>query len=360
MNIGNIGNIGIISTWFARGSGQIAKQIIQAINWHTDYSVALLARMSFAGNSKQICFWGEYFHDNILLFPTYQIDDASFEQWVKANKIDTVIFVEEQFTTNLVDISNRLGIKSINYIVWENFNPSQLNYYKQFTYLVCPTKCTYDLLKNEYLLNNSVYISWGVDLDTYTWQEPVKKDKPVIFFPAGWGGVADRKNEKAVIDAFSYICPRDKAIMHIHTQQEGQKAQAQNIIKTSSTVTSLELINYYKESDLVVLPSRFEGNCLPQMESLALGRPIIVTDCQPLNERVVDGVNGYLIKVKELKEVSGIFVKSAEVDVWDFATKLILLENKDLLHNMQIASRKYAEAELNWFVNSKKLVDLLV
>lgn len=43
--------------------------------------------------------------------------------------------------------------------------------------------------------------------------------------------------------------------MHIHTQLEGQKAQAQNIIKTSGTVDINQLIQYYKNADIVVLPS---------------------------------------------------------------------------------------------------------
>ena len=205
-----------------------------------------------------------------------------------------------------------------------------------------------------------MYVPWGICLDTYQWQESIKKDKPLIFFPAGFGGVYDRKNEKAVVDAFSYICPRNKMNLHIHTQQEGKQMQAQNVIKTSGTVDINQLKKYYAEADLVVLPSRWEGNCLPQMESLALGRPVIVTDCSPLNERVVVGETGLLIKVKELKEVQGIFVKSVEVDIVDFAHQLILLEDKDLLYSMQLASRKYAENNLDWKNNSKKLIDLLV
>jgi len=110
---------------------------------------------------------------------------------------------------------------------------------------------------------------------------------------------------------------------------------------------------------VVVLPSRWEGNCLPQIESLASGRPVIVTDCPPLNERVVNGVNGFTCKVTEMKEMQGIFVKSAEIDCWYFANKLILLEDKNLLYEMQIASRKYAEANLDWRENSRKLIDIL-
>jgi len=354
--------IGIISVYFDRGSGVICQQIKQALRWHVpNCNISILARMSVAGNKKQIKFWDEYFHPNILLYPEYQISDEDFLWWVVFNKLDTVIFVEEQHTKNLVPICNKLGIKSINYVVWEFINPAELEYYRQFTHIVCPTKSTYNLLKNEYLLENAVYIPWGIDLDQYTFQEPIPKEKPIIFFPAGFGGVSDRKNEKAVIDAFSYICPRDKAILHIHTQQENQSARAQNVIKTSGTVDSNQLIKYYQEGDLVVLPSRWEGNCLPLLESLALGRPVIVTDCAPLNERVLEGKNGYLIKVKEFKEVPNIFVKSCEVDIVDFAEKMIYMsENKEKLYEMQYASREYAEAKLNWFENSRNLIDILV
>lgn len=352
-------NVGIVSTWFARGSGQIAKQLIQAINWHVpNNNISILARMSIADGKKQIKYWDDYFYSNILLYPTYEIQAVDFENWIIANKLETVVFVEEQHTKNLVSICNKLGVKSINYLVWEFVSNSELQYYQQFTHLIAPTKCTYNLLKNDYLLENTVYVPWGVDLDIYQWQEPVKKDKPLIFFPAGWGGVADRKNEKSVIDAFSYIVPRDKMNLHIHTQQGGKQAQAQNVIKTSGTVDTNQLKKYYTEADLVVLPSRWEGNGLPQMESLAFGRPVIVTDCSPLNERVIEGYNGYLIKVKEMKEIQGIFVKSVEVDIIDFAHKLVLMENKEKLYEMQINSRKFAEENLDWFFNSKKLIDI--
>jgi len=354
-------NTGICSVYFDRGSGVICQQIKQAIQWHVpNCNISILARMSVADNKKQIKYWDDYFHQNILLYPSYQISDEDFEQWIIANKLDVVIFVEEQHTKNLLSICNKLSIKSINYIVWENFNPAEISYYKQFTYLVCPTKSSYNLLKNEYLLDNAVCVPWGVDLDTYQWQEPIKKDKPLIFFPAGFGGVNDRKNEDAVIKTFSACAPRDKMNLHVHTQKEGCAGQAQGIIKTSGTVDNNQLIKYYAEGDITVLPSRWEGNGLPFMESLALGRPIVTVDAPPMNERVVDGVNGFTCKVTEMKEVQGIFVKSAEIDCWDFAEKLILLEDRDLLFSMQKASRKYAEANLDWKINSRKLIDILV
>lgn len=354
-------NIGICSVYFDRGSGVICQQIKQAIQLHIpNCNISILARMSVADNKKQIKYWDNYFHENILLYPEYKIQDEDFEQWIKANELEAIVFVEEQHTTNLVQISNKLGVKTINYIVWENFNPSQIEYYKQFNHLVCPTKSSYKLLKEEYLLDNTVFVPWGVDLSVYQWQEPIPKQKPIIFFPVGFGGVADRKNEEAVLKAFSYLCPRDRALLHVHTQQEGKAGHGQNINKSSGTVDTNQLIQFYKESDLVVLPSRWEGNGLPFMESLAIGRPIITVDAPPMNERIVNNINGLTCKVTEMKEVQGIFVKSAEIDCWDFAEKMIeLSENKEKLYEMQIASRRYAEANLSWFENSKHLIDIL-
>ncbi len=353
-------NIGIVSVLFDRGAGNICLQIKQAIQWHTKNSVSILARMSFVDGRKQIKYWDNCFHDNILLYPTYEIYDEDFEQWIKANKLDNVIFVEEQFTTNLLGICKKLGVKAHNYIVWENFNTAKFAYYNEFDSLICPTESSYKLLKDDLQLKNAIYIHWGIDLNIYTWQEPIRKEKPLLFFPAGWGGVADRKNEDAVVKAFSYVCPRDKMNLHIHTQQEGKGGQAQGVVKTSSTVSTQELKKYYTEADIIVLPSRWEGNGLPFLEASALGRPIITVDAPPMSERVINGINGLVCKVKEFKEVSGIFVKSAEMDCWDLASKLISLENRELLYDMQVNSRKFAEENFDWFVNSKKLVDLLV
>lgn len=354
-------NIGIVSVLFDRGAGNICLQIKQAIQWHVPiWNVSILARMSATDGKKQIKYWDNCFHNNILLYPTYQIDDEDFEQWVKTNKLDIVVFVEEQFTQNLVEVCKKLGVMSCNYVVWENINPAELSYYNEFDALICPTKCTYNLLKNDYQLSNAQFVPWGVDLDIYQWQEPTKKDKPIIFFPAGWGGVNDRKNEDAVIKAFSNYCPRDKMTLHIHTQCDNRQAQAQNIIKTSSNVSIQEMIKYYADGSATLLPSKWEGNCLPQQESMALGRPTIVPDYPPLNERVIDGETGFLIKVKELREVPGIFVKSVEVDIVDFANKLTLIEDRDLLYQMQLNSYKYAQENLDWKENSKKLVNLLV
>ena len=54
----------------------------------------------------------------------------------------------------------------------------------------------------------------------------------------------------------------------------------------------------YEESDITCLPSYREGLPKSLVEAMAVGRPIITTDAIGCKECVVDGVNGYLVPVK--------------------------------------------------------------
>lgn len=74
------------------------------------------------------------------------------------------------------------------------------------------------------------------------------------------------------------------------------------------------IIEYYGEQSDVrpfitqcstyVLPSYHEGTPKTVLEAMAMGRPIITTDAPGCRETVIDGVNGYLVKVKDVKELA--------------------------------------------------------
>ncbi|MGF6393898.1 glycosyltransferase family 4 protein [Pseudomonas plecoglossicida] len=54
-----------------------------------------------------------------------------------------------------------------------------------------------------------------------------------------------------------------------------------------------------KASSVYVLPSYREGTPRTVLEAMAMGRAIITTDAPGCRETVIDGVNGYLVKVKD-------------------------------------------------------------
>jgi glycosyltransferase involved in cell wall biosynthesis len=56
---------------------------------------------------------------------------------------------------------------------------------------------------------------------------------------------------------------------------------------------------YLKESSVYVLPSYREGTPRSVLEALSIGRPVVTTDAPGCRETVIDGLNGYLVPVKD-------------------------------------------------------------
>ncbi|MES2417264.1 MAG: glycosyltransferase family 4 protein [Bacteroidota bacterium] len=86
-------------------------------------------------------------------------------------------------------------------------------------------------------------------------------------------------------------------------------------------------------SDIVCLPSYREGLPKSLIEAMAIGRPIVSTDVPGCRECVTDGVNGFLVPVKNA---------AALADAIE-----VLLKDKDLRIKMGVASRSKMLNELS-------------
>lgn len=104
---------------------------------------------------------------------------------------------------------------------------------------------------------------------------------------------------------------------------------------------------YYAKSSVYVLPSYREGTPRTVLEAMAMGRPIITTDTQGCRETVKDGVNGYLVPVKDVKALADRMitfieepekVKSMGAKSRAYAMKRFDVDivNEDMIRNMQI------------------------
>ena len=59
-----------------------------------------------------------------------------------------------------------------------------------------------------------------------------------------------------------------------------------------------ELIDKLKNSHVLLLPSVEEGIANVVLEAMAVGVPVITTDCGGMNEVVTDDLNGFIVKVR--------------------------------------------------------------
>jgi len=82
-------------------------------------------------------------------------------------------------------------------------------------------------------------------------------------------------------------------------------------------------------SSVYVLPSYREGTPRTVLEAMAMGRAVITTDAPGCRETVVDGVNGFLVPVKKVDELT--------------AAMLNFVENPQLISALGKRSRELAE-----------------
>jgi len=70
-----------------------------------------------------------------------------------------------------------------------------------------------------------------------------------------------------------------------------------------------EVIKKLTQSDLLILPSFEEGISNSVLESMALGIPVISTNCGGMNEVIEDGVNGFIVPVRDVDQMSNTIKK---------------------------------------------------
>ncbi len=61
-----------------------------------------------------------------------------------------------------------------------------------------------------------------------------------------------------------------------------------------------DMLRFYQESSVFVLPSYHEGTPRTSLEAMAVGRPVITTDAPGCRETVIDGETGFLVPVRDV------------------------------------------------------------
>lgn len=103
---------------------------------------------------------------------------------------------------------------------------------------------------------------------------------------------------------------------------------------------------WLEKTSVFVLPSYREGVPMSTQEAMAMGRPVITTDVPGCRETVVDGVNGFLVPVRNPEAL---------------AEKMCLfIEKPELISQMGLESRRLAEDRFDVHKVNEKLIGLLL
>jgi len=296
---------------------------------------------------------------NIMEVPDYDVDPNVFETWIKANKLDAVVFNEynqwKDDGADLINVAKRAGAKAYGYLVWEKWAGKEA--YADYDRLIAPT-ISFERFYRTNKIRNFTYIPYSVDLNEFTTQTGEENKKFTFFHPGGWGGVHNRKNTEAVVKAFASLDNDDCELVITSQKPIAFESLPRGVRIINRDLTRKELIQIYYESDCVILPSKWETVGLPILESLAAGKPVITTNAPPMNEFIKEGLNGYIVPTDMIK-YPDIGIYACDVSPMAIKNKMINVQNKMLYKVLTRNSRYIAENLYDLEKNKKYFIDFL-
>lgn len=127
------------------------------------------------------------------------------------------------------------------------------------------------------------------------------------------------------------------------TQAEVQAWVAEGILEWHGHVP---VQPWMAQASVYVLPSYREGVPVSTQEAMAMGRPVITTDVPGCRETVIDGVNGFLVPVRNAAAL---------------AEKMCtFIHQPELIASMGQASRRLAEERFDVHKVNQRLLDVLL
>ncbi len=242
-------------------------------------------------------------------------------------------------TAHLGDVPGGVPEKTGRWFRWvQPFTPP---IWKKAAAVVAVSEFTRQLAMSYYPVQIKV-IPNGIDLDKYATNNFSVNQPPIIIFA---GRFMPQKNILQLIDILANLQHLDWTCKLLGDGPLMDEVN-QSIVKKGITgrfllpgwVTPEQVMQEFRQSDLLFMPSLSEGLPVVGVQALAMGLAIVASDAGGWSDLVDDGVNGFII---------------SNQDQGSYLTHLSqLLKNPDELLRFRLASRKKAE---NY--NIKKVVN---
>ena len=184
-------------------------------------------------------------------------------------------------------------------------------------------------------------IHWGVDTDMFTPENPVNNELRNRFgcsengiLLLAVGRLAARKGYGSLLKAFSLVnseLPDSRLVIvgrgHLRRRllKQAHKLGISSSVYIESSLSFSELASLFRNADLTIYPSYYEGQGLIPLESMSSGTPVVTVDHGPLPE-MVDSTVGALFTMGDVNSMS--------------STILHEIKNRDSLNKKGIKGRQ--------------------
>ena len=291
--------IGIVGYWFNRGQGVVARHLRSAFD-ALGHETFVLARPTRASNLRPsfVDSEGVWDQPGVTAASAYEIPWADYEAWASYNSPD-VVFFDQNYQLDEIARLRRSGVRTVGRFVWEAFSADHV------AAAIEAMDVIYSLTRAEH----DRYAGFGIDSPLIPWGCPPEllsveahRDPALVrlIYPGGF--MSARKPFEAVLKAFRGTeDPRLRLVFKAQVPRGGRKVRRlarrdDRIEVISDDLGTREYHELFAGCGVCLAPSRWEGLGLHLYEATAFGMPIITNDNPPMNELVIEGVNGLLVR----------------------------------------------------------------
>lgn len=240
--------------------------------------------------------------------------------------LDVVLTVETPYNYYLFERAKELGVKTVNIYNYEFLDQLAKPWLPYPDVLAAPTKWHYEDVERIAKKAGIKHIFLQCPVDT---------------------------------DEFKYEPRTGKRFIHIAGVPAAHDRNGTEIVREANALgAGIEIIEYqpgmtrqeiYSRGDVLVLPRRYGGNCLPLWEALASGMGVIMPDVSPNKDYLPDE---WLVPAKKTSE----FMPRTVIDIYSVEPKDLVKAVNEFAHQPLTA---YMVSLLSWEVWKPKYIEAL-
>jgi glycosyltransferase involved in cell wall biosynthesis len=341
--------VGICAFWFNRGQGVVARQLRSALDelGHETFVLGRPTKESFPmpQDARTDDVWAQ---SGVTPASNFFIPEEELLGWAAENSLDACFF-DQNYEFDSIRALRGAGVRTIGRFVWERFSDEHVE----------PTKRSYDLVYSLTRAEQERYAGMGIETPYVQYgvhpeyfEVTPNRDHEGVRFHYHAGLLGKRKPFKEVINAFSATSEPELRLI-VKAQIERRMNFLEKAVKRDSRIELVledlpteEHLQKFADAHICMAPARWEGLGLHLYEAIAFGMPIVCNDDAPMNELVVNGVNGILVPSHpDGLANSGIPAKTVDVD--DLTAAISRLADPGLRAELSAGALKVRE-ERSW------------
>ncbi|WP_183563761.1 glycosyltransferase family 4 protein [Mucilaginibacter sp. SP1R1] len=213
---------------------------------------------------------------------------------------------------------------------------------KAANYILCPSKYVADsfIMMGGLPHEKFIVIPYGVNLSLFKSLNKVKNTFKIIFV----GTIGVRKGLIYLFESLKELRKKINIecilIGNIEKEFEPIFKKHLYLFTYLGRAKQTDLLNFYNDASVFVLPTLDEGMALVQLEAMACGLPVICTTNSGADTIIEDGIDGFIVPIRDANAITEKIT--------------FLYHNKDKREEMSINAEKKAK-KFSWDAYGEKL-----